>query len=67
MKALTVQGDVLDAVIWRHLGSQPGLVEQVLEANPGLAGLGPVLPAGLMIELPVPTLPTEPVRVQLWD
>ena len=53
----SVDGDVLDGVVWRHYGRVAGGVEQVLAANPGLAALGPVLPPGTRIELPELRLP----------
>ena len=48
----TKKSDLVDAICWRHYGEQSGAVEVVLEANPGLADIGPVLPAGIIIELP---------------
>lgn len=61
------QGDTLDLICWRHYGRTAGVVEQVLEANPGLARLGPVLPHGTLVQLP--EIATQPQRqtVQLWD
>lgn len=67
MKARALQGDTVDALCWRHYGRTAGVTEQVLEANPGLASLGSVLPMGLEVELP--DQPAQPVtrRLQLWD
>lgn len=61
------QGDTLDLICWRHYGRTDGVVEQVLEANPGLARLGPILPHGTLVQLP--EIATQPQRqtVQLWD
>lgn len=61
------QGDTLDLICWRHYGRTTGVVEQVLEANPGLARLGPILPHGTLVQLP--EIATQPQRqtVQLWD
>jgi len=43
-------------------------VEAVLEANPGLADLGPVLPPGTVIQLPDLPRPLETIEtVKLWD
>ena len=62
------QGDVLDAICKAHYGAEAA-VTAVLEANPGLADSGPVLPAGRVILLP--DLPQaagnkrQPVR--LWS
>jgi phage tail protein X len=62
------QGDTIDALCWRQYRRTAGLVEIVLELNPGLADLGPVLPLGLEIEMPdqPATKPTAPL-LQLWD
>lgn len=61
------QGDTLDLICWLHYGRTAGVVEQVLEANPGLARLGPILPHGTLVQLP--EIATQPQRqtVQLWD
>ncbi|USH01051.1 tail protein X [Grimontia kaedaensis] len=67
MNIVTSQGDVLDELVWRHYGHQPGAVERVLEANPGLADMGPVLPAGKVLVLPAPPEPVRPRTVSLWD
>ena len=64
----TSDGDVLDDVCRRFYGREAGAVEAVLEANPGLAELGPVLPAGTVIELPDLPRPLETIpTVKLWD
>jgi phage tail protein X len=52
----TKDGDTVDAVCFAFYGSTSGgQVEAVLEANRalGLGDLGPELPAGLIITLPV--------------
>ncbi len=58
-------GDVLDAICWKHYGPRPGTVETVLDANPGLADRGPLLAAGVVVHLPEPLRPVRTVR--LWD
>ncbi len=67
MQVRANQGDTVDVLCWRYYGRTAGVTEQVLEANPGLAQHGPVLPMGLAVELP--DQPTQPVtrRLQLWD
>lgn len=46
-------GDVVDDIAWRQYGVvNETILSTVLEANPGLAGYGPVLPAGVDILLP---------------
>ncbi len=62
------QGDTVDAMCWRHYGRTAGVVEQVLEANPGLADLGPVIPHGTLIELPEQAVRAAQRQVvNLWD
>lgn len=67
MQVRSQQGDTADQLCWRHLGRTETVVEAMLEINPGLAALGPVLPAGTLVTLPdTPITPTRPT-VQLWD
>ncbi|WP_417777075.1 tail protein X [Stutzerimonas xanthomarina] len=62
------QGDTVDALCWRHYGRTAGVVEQVLEANPGLADLGPVIPHGTLITFPEAAVQAEQRQaVNLWD
>lgn len=51
---VTEGGDMLDHLCWRHYGRDWAVPELVLRANPGLAGHGAALPAGLTILLPPP-------------
>ncbi len=63
----TVNGDVLDDICQRHYG-RTDVVGAVLDANPGLAALPPILPAGVTIVLPPPPDPPPQVRAfRLWD
>ncbi|AVX11504.1 tail protein X [Stutzerimonas stutzeri] len=62
------QGDTVDAICWRHYGRTAGVVEQVLDANPGLADLGPVIPHGTLVLLPEQAVRAEQRQmVNLWD
>ncbi|WP_278362658.1 tail protein X [Stutzerimonas kunmingensis] len=62
------QGDTVDAICWRHYGRTAGVVEQVLDANPGLADLGPVIPHGTQVLLPELAVRAEQRQmVNLWD
>lgn len=64
---LTSDGDTADYIAWKYYGTQTGRVlEQLLQANPGLADRGPVLPAGLTITLPDIVLETAAQGVRLW-
>lgn len=65
---MTRDGDTADYIAWKHYGTQTGrVVEQLIEANPGLADHGPTLPAGLLVSLPEITLETDKQAVRLWD
>lgn len=65
------EGLTLDQLVWRKYRRPiPGLVEQVLELNPGVAQLGPMLPVGTAVRLPILQAKSEtPARdlIQLWD
>jgi phage tail protein X len=69
MQVRAQRHDTLDALCWRHLGATANVVEAALELNPGLADLGPILPHGLLVNLPEPTAtPTKTSQVvNLWD
>lgn len=60
MDAVTIRGEgiTLDLLLWRAYGVRgQQLVEEALEANPGLSALGPVLPLGTVVR--IPPLPVE--------
>lgn len=62
------QRDTLDAICYRAYGRTAGVTEQVLQANPGLAELGPTLPHGTPVTLPdITQQPSRAPTVQLWD
>jgi P2-like prophage tail protein X len=65
-RVITRDGDVLDALIWQHYG-RGDVLAAVLEANPSLARLPPVLTAGLVVELPELPLPVEAPVIRLWS
>ena len=63
----TVEGDVLDELCWRHYAREDA-VPAVLNANPGLAALGPVLPPGRIVALPdLPPPARQVTAVRLWE
>lgn len=67
MQVIAHQGDTVDSLCWRHLGSSAA-VEQTLLLNPGLAALGPVLPMGTRVTLPdYAPAPLQNNLIQLWD
>jgi phage tail protein X len=63
------QGDTLDLLCWRHLGTTAAVVEQAYDLNQGLADAGPILAEGTVITLPDPPATSTPIRatVNLWD
>lgn len=68
MDYVTRQNDILDDVVHRYYGDLSGrAVERVLEANPGLADLGPVLPAGVTVALPDKPVEATKTLTRLWD
>lgn len=64
----TVDGDTVDLIAWRYYGALDGRqAEQVLAANPGLAGQGPVLPAGVAVMLPDLSSTATTQGTRLWN
>lgn len=64
---ISKEGDMLDELVFHHYGSISGYLEKVLEANRHLAKYGPVLPAGIKIELPeLSEIKIEQKEVSLW-
>ncbi|MFC3581079.1 tail protein X [Sphingomonas hylomeconis] len=63
------QGDTLDALLWRERRLGSAALPIVLEANPGLAQLGPVLPLSTPVKVPdtASAAPRTLDLVQLWD
>ena len=62
------QNDTVDALCWRHYGRTAGVTESVLQANPGLAEHGPILPLGLTVQMPqTQTAAPQRQMVNLWD
>jgi phage tail protein X len=67
-RVVSEQGDLLDAMVWRHYGSQVATVEAVLAANSGLAARGAIYPSGVEVRMPALDLRRVPVRdwTRLW-
>lgn len=61
----TKDGDMIDEICKRYYGAED-MVEQVYEANPGLAARGPVLPLGLEITLPEKQAAAVARPLRLW-
>jgi phage tail protein X len=66
--ATTMDGDTADRLALRLYGVTAGATEALLDANPVLGRLGPVLPAGVVVQVPelAPALVSAPVT-RLWD
>lgn len=65
---ITKAGDMIDEIAYRTYGWRPGAIEAILEANPGLCEHPPLLPAGLVIEMPeLPALSAAAPSIRLWD
>lgn len=63
----THQGDSLDSLCWRHLGTSDA-IEQTLLLNPGLAAAGAILPPGTPVTLPDAVASTPRTElINLWD
>ena len=63
------QGDSVDAIAHRVYGQTRGVVELLLQSNPGLAAHGPILPAGTVVQLPDLSADPAPAKtlLNLWD
>lgn len=62
----TKDGDMLDLICWKYYETETA-VPAVLEANPGLADLGPVFSAGVEIVLPEIATPEPDQGISIWD
>lgn len=69
ISATAREGETVDEVCWRVLGRTSNVTEQVLALNPGIAALGPKLPAGTELLLPdlASAAPALRETIQLWD
>lgn len=67
-KYTTVEGETVDLIAFRERGQTASVTEQILELNPGLSALGPLLPAGLVILIPDPA-PKQTIRnvPRIWS
>lgn len=72
VERITVTGDgiALDLLLWRRFQRhRAGLVERVLDANPRIADLGPILPVGTVVTVPIDAPELSPPKrpaVRLW-
>lgn len=63
----TQQNESVDALCWRHYDRTQGAVEAVLQANPGLARHGLILPQAILVTMPLLSAPPSKQTVSLWD
>lgn len=63
----TKDGDMIDAVVYRHYGFVEGALERVMEANPHLWDRPVKLPALVEIVLPEQRSPDKERLTRLWD
>lgn len=65
---ITRAGDTVDSIAWRQYGRvNPAILQAVLDANQGLADHGPLLPAGVEMQLPdIAVQETVEAGVTLW-
>lgn len=61
------QNDTVDAICWRHYGRTEIVVERVLQANPHIVELGPILPLGTRVLMPDVSDISTTVLQNLWD
>ena len=63
-----LEGETVDALVWRVLRRGAPAIEQVLKANPNLADHGLYLPRGTPVLVPVSaSAPAATPMIQLWD
>ncbi len=64
----SIEGDSVDKLCFRYLGATADITEQVIEVNPHLADLGPILPNDTLVLLLVQQVaPVQTNMIQLWD
>jgi len=64
----TKEGETVAYIAWKQYGNQnPGTVEAVFNANPNLASQDALLPAGILIWLPVIEQSKPQEIVTLWQ
>lgn len=61
------QGDTVDLIAYRCYDGDTSQVPAILDANPGLADLGLILPHGTTVLLPEKPRETAKTPINLWD
>ncbi|WP_107759603.1 tail protein X [Dickeya sp. Secpp 1600] len=67
MKVYAHQDDTLDVLCYRYYGRTQDVVETVMQSNPGLADLGPILPHGTAVTLPDMNASGSQESVNIWE
>jgi phage tail protein X len=65
-EVITQEGDTVDLIAFRRFGRH-GMEAAIWDANPGLAALGPILPAGITVKVPVPEVKDRKASDRLWS
>jgi phage tail protein X len=60
-------GDTVDLIAYQRFGSSSGTTESILDANPGLSAIGPILPLGMMLRIPIPVKADRVEGINLWS
>ncbi len=68
MKSVTAhQNETVDQIAARCYGGDTSMTAAILDANPGLAAMGPHLPIGTTVYLPPARTAAPAKRLSLWD
>jgi len=63
---VTVEGDSVDLIAFNRFGTH-GAEAAIFAANPGLAAMGPVLPLGLTVVIPLPEVKDRGELQNIWS
>lgn len=63
---VTQDGDMADLIMFRRFGDS-SQTAALLDANPGLAEVGPGLPAGIILRIPVQVQADRAQSTRLWS
>jgi phage tail protein X len=63
----TGEGEMVDAIAFNRFGTSRGMTEAILDANPGLAATGEIIPTGTIVRIPVPEVKDRTTVRRLWD
>lgn len=59
------EGDSVDLIAYVRYGTH-GMEQAILDANPGLAAFGPILPLGTRVVLPVDNIQDRASNPRAW-